>query len=192
MWLILDYPELDPSIAAEVMYHQAQAMQRGPSAPFAPHPAFGAAPMPLGLPQPPMSALPNPHMANLISTLDGPALQSLLSALQQRPGPQSNPVSATQSPFASPNPPSPADLASLLGSANRAPPMTSLHPPQNLPPQHIPHPPYALQQPNVPMVTDPNLLSLLAKGLGVPQAQSQPPLGSNVQNLMNHFTKWKQ
>ncbi|KAF7713050.1 Uncharacterized protein PECH_002177 [Penicillium ucsense] len=187
-----DYPELDPSIAAEVMFHQAQAMQRGPAAPFAPHPAFGAAPLPLGLPPPSVAALPNAHMANLISTLDGPALHSLLSALQQRPGPQSNPVSATQSPFASPNPPSPADLATLLSNTNRAPPMTSLHPPPNLPPQQVPHPPYALPQPNLPMVTDPNLLSLLAKGLGVPQTQAQPPLGSNVQNLMNHFSKWKQ
>ncbi|KAJ5492994.1 hypothetical protein N7539_001740 [Penicillium diatomitis] len=187
-----DYPELDPSIAAEVMFHQAQAMQRGPAAPFAPHPAFGAAPMSLGLPPPSVAALPNAHMANLISTLDGPALHSLLSALQQRPGPQSNPVSATQSPFASPNPPSPADLATLLSNTNRAPPMTSLHPPPNLPPQQVPHQPYALPQPNLPMVTDPNLLSLLAKGLGVPQTQAQPPLGSNVQNLMHHFSKWKQ
>ncbi|KAJ5390516.1 uncharacterized protein N7496_001584 [Penicillium cataractarum] len=184
-----DYPELDPNIAAEVMFHQAQAMQRGPAASFAPNPAFGLAPMqPLPMPHPPMPTLSNPpNIAHLISTLDGPALQSLLSALQQRPGPSSQPVSATQSPFASPNPPPPADLASLFSSATRAPPMPSLHPQQPLP-----HPPYNLQHPNAPMVTDPNLLSLLAKGLGAQQPQGQAPVGSNVQNLMNHLTKWKQ
>ncbi|OOQ86523.1 putative arginine/serine-rich splicing factor [Penicillium brasilianum] len=184
-----DYPELDPNIAAEVMFHQAQAMQRGPVPSFAPNPAFGLAPIqPLPMPHPPMPTLSNPpNIANLISTLDGPALQSLLSALQQRPGPSSQPVSATQSPFASPNPPPPADLASLLSSATRAPPMPSLHPQQPLP-----HPPYNLQHPNAPMVTDPNLLSLLAKGLGAQQPQGQAPVGSNVQNLMNHLAKWKQ
>lgn len=185
----LDYPELDPNIAAEVMFHQAQAMQRGPVPSFAPNPAFGLAPIqPLPMPHPPMPTLSNPpNIANLISTLDGPALQSLLSALQQRPGPSSQPVSATQSPFASPNPPPPADLASLLSSATRAPPMPSLHPQQPLS-----HPPYNLQHPNAPTVTDPNLLSLLAKGLGAQQPQGQAPVGSNVQNLMNHLAKWKQ
>ncbi|KAJ5891085.1 uncharacterized protein N7473_007313 [Penicillium subrubescens] len=187
-----DYPELDPNIAAEVMFHQAQAM-RGPAASFAPNPAFGLAPIqPLQMAQPHIPTLSNPpNIANLIGTLDGPALQSLLSALQQRPGPSSQPVSATQSPFASPNPPQPADLASLLSSATRAPPMPSLHPRQPIPHPH-PHPPYNLQPPNAPMVTDPNLLSLLAKGFGAQQPQAQAPVGSNVQNLMNHLTKWKQ
>jgi hypothetical protein len=171
------------------MFHQAQAMQRGPAASFAPNPAFGLAPMqPLQMAQPHMPTLSNPpNIANLIGTLDGPALQSLLSALQQRPGPSSQPVSAAQSPFASPNPPQPANLASLLSSATRAPPMPSLHPQQP-----IPHPPYNLQPPNAPMVTDPNLLSLLAKGLGAQHPQAQAPVGSNVQNLMNHLHKWKQ
>ncbi|KAJ5760405.1 hypothetical protein N7520_007561 [Penicillium odoratum] len=184
-----DYPEVDPNIAAEVMFHQAQAMQRGPPpGSFPPNPAFGVAPIPIPampLPQATLPALTNaPNIANLISSLDGPSLQSLLSALQ-RPAAQSQPVSATQSPFSSPNPPPPADLAALLTNAARPPP-TLQHAPQPLPP------PFHLQPPNGPVVSDPHLLSLLAKGLGAQQPQGQPAVGSNVQNLMNHLAKWKQ
>lgn len=170
------------------MFHQAQAMQRGPPpGSFAPNPAFGVPPMqPFPVAQPSLPALTNPpNIANLISSLDGPSLQSLLSALQQRPGPPSQPVSATQSPFASPNPP-PADLASLLTNASRPAPL----PPH--PQQTIPHPPFSLQPPNAPVVSDPNLLSLLAKGLGGQQPQGQAAVGSNVQHLMNQLAKWKQ
>lgn len=172
------------------MFHQAQAMQRGPvPTSFAPNPAFGvpsmqAMPLPQpGLPQPGLPTLSNPpSIANMISSLDGPSLHTLLSALQ-RPNPQSQPVSAAQSPFSSPNPPPPADLASLLTNATR-PPMLSN-------PQPLPHPSYNFHPPNAPIVSDPHLLSLLAKGLSGQQPQGQP-VGSNVQNLMNHLAKWKQ
>ncbi|KAJ5095573.1 hypothetical protein NUU61_004929 [Penicillium alfredii] len=183
-----DYPEVDPSIAAEVMFHQAQAMQRGgPPATFAPNPAFGVASVPaLPVPQPALPGLTNPpNIANLISSLDGPSLQSLLSALQRPPQPQSQPVSATQSPFSSPNPPPPADLATLLTNATRPPPV-SANPQPPLPP------PFSLQPPAAPVVSDPNLLSLLAKGLGGQQPQGQAPGGPQVQNIMNHLAKWKQ
>lgn len=184
---VVDYPEVDPNIAAEVMFHQAQAMQRGPPAgSFPPNPAFGIPMQPMPVPPPGLPAMSHPpNFANVISTLDGPSLQSLLSALQQRPAPSSQPVSATQSPFASPNPPPPADLASLLTNASRPAPMpANQHP-------HLPHPAFNLQPPNGPVVSDPNLLSLLAKGLGGQQPQAQP-VGSNVQNLMDHLAKWKQ
>ena len=172
------------------MFHQAQAMQRGPvPTSFASNPAFGIPPlqaMPLpqpGLPQPGLPTLSNPpSIANMISSLDGPSLHTLLSALQ-RPNPQSQPVSATQSPFSSPNPPPPADLASLLNNATRPPVLPN--------PQPLPHPPYNLHPPNAPIVSDPHLLSLLAKGLSGQQPQGQP-VGSNMQNLMNHLAKWKQ
>lgn len=184
-----DYPEVDPNIAAELMFHQAHAMQRGPQpAPF-PNPAFGVAPVPgVPMPQPGLPTLTNPpNMANLIGSLDGPGLQSLLSALQ-RPAAHSQPVSATQSPFSSPNPPPPADLATLLTNASRPVPVPQVQPP----PQPLPHPPFNLQPPNAPVVSDPHLLSLLAKGLGNQQPQGQPAVGSNVQNLMNQLAKWKQ
>ena len=186
-----DYPEVDPNIAAEVMFHQAQAMQRGgPPASFAPNPAFGVpipSVQPMSVAQPSLPTLTNPpNIANLISTLDAPSLQSLLSALQQRPAPASQSVSTTQSPFASPNPPPPADLASLLTNATRPAPIQANPQPQ------LPLPPFTIQPPNMPMISDPHLLSLLAKGLGGQQQQGQPGIGSNVQNLMNQLAKWKQ
>ncbi|OQD85823.1 hypothetical protein PENANT_c009G02035 [Penicillium antarcticum] len=181
----LDYPELEPNMSAELLSHQAQAMQRGAApAAFAPNPAFGIPTVPpMPIPQPGLPALSNPpNIANLIGSLDGPSLSSLLSALQRPP--HSQPVSATQSPFASPNPPPPADLASLLTNANRPPPISTT-------PQQ-PLPPFNLQPPNPPVVTDPNLLSLLAKGLGGQQPQGQGPSSPQVQNLMHHLAKWKQ
>jgi hypothetical protein len=182
----LDYPELEPNLSAELLSHQAQAMQRGaaPTA-FAPNPAFGVPPVPaMPIPAPGMPTLSNtPNIANLISSLDGPSLSSLLSALQRPP--HSQPVSATQSPFSSPNPP-PADLASLLTNAHRPPPITNTHQ------QPLPSPTFNLQPPSAPMVTDPTLLSLLAKGLGGQQQQGQTPTGPQVQNLMHHLAKWKQ
>lgn len=182
-----DYPELEPNICAELLSHQAQAMQRGaaPTA-FAPNPAFVVpSAQPMAVPPPVLPALSNPpNIANLIGSLDGPSLSSLLSALQRPP--HSQPVSAAQSPFSSPNPP-PADLASLLTNVHRPPPMptTSQH-------QPLPHPSFNLQPPNAPVITDPTLLSLLAKGLGGQQQQGQGPVGTQVQNLMQHLAKWKQ
>jgi hypothetical protein len=184
--MLIDYPELEPNLSAELLSHQAQAMQRGaaPTA-FAPNPAFGVPPVPaMPIPTPGLPTLTNPpNIANLIGSLDGPSLSSLLSALQRPP--HSQPVSATQSPFSSPNPP-PADLASLLTNAHRPPPIPNTHQ------QPLPSPPFNLQPQNAPIVTDPTLLSLLAKGLGGQQQQGQTPTGPQVQNLMHHLAKWKQ
>ncbi|KAJ5835152.1 hypothetical protein N7447_001178 [Penicillium robsamsonii] len=182
----LDYPELEPNMSAELLSHQSQAMQRGAApAAFAPNPAFIVpSAQPMSVPPPGIPTLSNPpNIANLIGSLDGPSLSTLLSALQRPP--HSQPVSATQSPFSSPNPP-PADLASLLTNAHRPPPMqTTQQPP-------LPHPPFNLQPVNAPVITDPTLLSLLAKGLGGQQQQGQGPVGPQVQNLMQHLAKWKQ
>ncbi|KAJ5163739.1 uncharacterized protein N7500_005569 [Penicillium coprophilum] len=182
----LDYPELEPNMSAELLSHQSQAMQRGAApAAFAPGPAFIVpSAQPMSVPPPGMPALSNPpNIANLIGSLDGPSLSTLLSALQRPP--HSQPVSATQSPFSSPNPP-PADLASLLTNAHRPPPM------QTTQQQPLPHQPFNIQPVNAPVITDPTLLSLLAKGLGGQQQQGQGPVGPQVQNLMQHLAKWKQ
>ncbi|KAJ5590893.1 hypothetical protein N7450_004865 [Penicillium hetheringtonii] len=171
-----DYPEVEPNIAAEVMFHQAQAMQRGPvPASFAPNPAFGVPQMqPVPMPQPGLPPLSNPpNIANLIGSLDAsgaPVTAWIGSAIS----------------FSSPNPPPPANLASLLTGATRHPPA-----PQN-PQQPLLHPPFAIHPPAPPVVSDPNLLSLLAKGLGGQAPQGQAPVGSNVQNLMNHLLNRKQ
>jgi hypothetical protein len=173
-------------MSAELLSHQAQAMQRGaaPTA-FAPNPAFVIPSVqPMSVPPPGLPGLSNPpNIANLIGSLDGPSLSSLLSALQQPR--HSQPVSATQSPFSSPNLPS-TDLASLLSNTHRPPPM------QPNSQQPLPHPSFNIQPSNAPVITDANLLSLLAKGLGGQQPQSQAPVAPQVQNLMQHLAKWKQ
>lgn len=135
-------------------------------------------------------SLSNPNqIANLISTLDGPSLQSLLGVLQQtQPGPQPT----QQSMPITPNAVNPVDLASLLNSAtqqNTIPtiPNPGLQHPQPTPGFGVPVPPQSVNRP------DPNLLALLAKGLGGGNpSQSQTPVGSQVQNIVNQLSKWKQ
>ncbi|OOF96641.1 hypothetical protein ASPCADRAFT_206825 [Aspergillus carbonarius ITEM 5010] len=187
-----EYPDVEPSIAAEIVFH-AQSMQRGaPPAPFTPNPAaFGVPPLPVPaasvppvptVPQAPLPMANQPNIANLITSLDGPTLQSLLGVLQQRPpavptAPQPFPAAST--------PHGAADLASLLNAATRPP--VAANPQQQLPSQ-----PFPLQAPNAPVVSDPNLISLLAKGLGGQQPQNQAAVGPQVQNIMNQLGKWKQ
>ncbi|GAA84941.1 arginine/serine-rich splicing factor [Aspergillus luchuensis IFO 4308] len=182
-----EYPDVEPSIAAEIVFH-AQSVQRGaPPAPFPPNPAFGVPPLPAPAatvpPQAPLPTVANqPNIANLITSLDGPTLQSLLGVLQQRPPA----VPTAQQPFPSASTPhGAADLASLLNAATRQP--VAANPQQPLAP-----PPFPLQAPNAPLVSDPNLISLLAKGLGGQQPQNQAAVGPHVQNIMNQLGKWKQ
>ena len=175
---------MEPNIAAEIVFH-AQSVQRGAPAPFRPNPAFGVPPLPPPPPPIPPPSLPAvssaPNLANLIGSLDGPTLQSVLSALQQRP-----PVQTAQPPYPAPNqPPSAADLASILNNAAR--PSAPGSPEQPMPPNLVnPH------AANAPPVSDPNLMSLLAKGLGGQQPPNQNGLGPHVQNIVNQLSKWKQ
>ncbi|KZN90109.1 putative RNA-binding protein [Penicillium chrysogenum] len=155
----LDYPELDPNMSAELLSHQAQAMQRG-AAPieFAPNPAFVIPAMsPMSIPQPNLPVPSNYRsLANLIYSPDGPRIPSLLLATQRTP--YSQPVSATQLPVSCFNAPPAPDLASLMPNANprQVIPTTTQQsvPPSNLEPPNAP----------APVVTHPNLLSLLARG----------------------------
>ncbi|KAE8148179.1 hypothetical protein BDV25DRAFT_21207 [Aspergillus avenaceus] len=180
-----EYPDIEPNIAAEIVFH-AQSVQRGaPPTPFPPNPAFGVPQLaPAPIPQAPLPTLSNPpNIANLITSLDGPTLQSLLAALQQRQ--PAVPTAQQTFPAAASTPNAGADLASLLSAATRQ------HVPTNPPQPQIPQP-FPLQAPNAPMVSDPNLISLLAKGLGGQQPQNQAAVGPHVQNLMNQLGKWKQ
>lgn len=178
---------------------QAQSRRRAAAAApnlYQPSVAYSGPPMMPRFPQalPPAQAvnptLSNPNqIANLISTLDGPSLQSLLGVLQQtQPGMQP----AQQSLPIAPNAINPVDLASLLNTAtqqNTIPtiPNPALQQPQPIPGFGVPVPPQSLNQP------DPNLLALLAKGLGNGNpSQSQTPVGSQVQNIVNQLSKWKQ
>ncbi|GAD93257.1 RNA-binding protein (Nab3), putative [Paecilomyces variotii No. 5] len=195
-----EYTDLDLSVAAEVVV-RAQTMQRGgvpnPTAPvpYPPNPAFAAAPFPaLQAQQAALPTVSNPgNIASLISTLDGPALQSLLGALQQQQRQPALPtvVPTVPPPFPTAPTANPADLASLLNQATRQQnPVPALQVP--------PGQPYGLPVQNPPVVPDPNLMSLLAKGLGGQQPQPQPQpqnpatIAPQVQNIVNQLTKWKQ
>lgn len=183
----IEYPEVDPNVAAEIVFHAQSVQRSGAPAPFPPNPAFGVPPLPPPPPIPPapIPGLPNPNppnVANLISTMDGPALQSLLSTLQQRPPP----VPPAQQPFPVPNPPpGVADLASLLTNATR-------HPVPGSAQQHLPPNLFNMHAPNAPVVPDPNLMSLLAKGLGGQHPQGQAAIGPHVQSIVDQLSKWKQ
>ena len=106
-------------MSAELLSHQAQAMQRG-AAPieFAPNPAFVIPAMsPMSIPQPNLPVPSNYRsLANLIYSPDGPRIPSLLLATQRTP--YSQPVSATQLPVSCFNAPPAPDLASLMPNAN--------------------------------------------------------------------------
>ncbi|KAJ0424068.1 hypothetical protein BJY00DRAFT_276950 [Aspergillus carlsbadensis] len=181
-----EYPDLEPSIAAEIVF-QAQALQRNPpGVPFGPS-TYGVPPIPpVPLPpaaQPPLAAQPN--LANAISTLDGPALQSLIAALQQ---PRQGAMPSAQPSFPTPANPLPTpDLASLLSAATRQP----IPPHAAQQPLHQQSQPFPQQGSNGAAISDPNLLSLLAKGLGGHQPQGHPALPPHVQNFMSQLGKWK-
>ncbi|KAL4906159.1 hypothetical protein BDW74DRAFT_139271 [Aspergillus multicolor] len=188
----IEYPDLDPHVAADIV-GQAQTLQRNaPNVPL-PSPAYGVPHLPSApLPHPAAPTLPNqPNLANAISSLDGAGLQSLIAALQQRP-----PVPAAQQPIPPiPNPVPTPDLASLLSVATRQPaslnPSQPSLPQQPLPQQPLPHQPF-IQGHSASPISDPNLLSLLAK-VGGHHQQGQPTVASQqVQNLMSQLGKWKQ
>ncbi|KAL1985124.1 hypothetical protein VTN96DRAFT_8253 [Rasamsonia emersonii] len=191
-----EYSELELSVAAEMAVH-AQSLQRpGVNPPvYPPNPAFPAAsqfPQAQPQPQTAVPALSNPsQIAQLISSLDGPTLQSLLGALQQaQTAPQ-----PTQQPFPATQTGNPVDLASLLSNATRQ--QNQMPPVQSQPPsQPIPAQPFGMpvqQQQNASVVPDPNLISLLAKGLGGGKPpQNQAAVAPQVQNIVNQLAKWKQ
>ncbi|MCS4559018.1 hypothetical protein L9G74_21600, partial [Shewanella sp. C32] len=80
-----EYSELDLNVAAEIVLHTQNVQRSGSTSAFPPNPPFTAAQFPQGQPQQPaVPQLANPNsLASLISSLDGPTLQSLLAALQQ-------------------------------------------------------------------------------------------------------------
>ncbi|OJJ51428.1 hypothetical protein ASPZODRAFT_127500 [Penicilliopsis zonata CBS 506.65] len=191
-----DYPDIDANAAADFVL-RAQAMQRSgvpvsyPSnlpftmPAFPPTQAAQPVSMPSSLPQP-------PNIANLIGSLDGPALHSLLGALQQQQQ-RANPMPTAQPSLPTTNSIPGADLANLLSNAAR---QTTQIPPvlasgQQQPVLH-PLPQFPMQAPSAPMISDPNLISLLAKGLGGQQPQQNQGTNPDIHNIMHQLAKWKQ
>lgn len=193
----IEYPDLDLHIAVE-MTVQMHAVRRAGVAPnfYTPNPTYPVPSLPNQFPQPmphAQPAMPAPQsnqFANLIQTLDGPALQSLLNTLQQT---QHVPQAAVPSLPMAPNASNPVDLASLLSNAQRQ--QYPLAAAQNQGPQPQATNPFGLPlsaQPSNRL--DPNLLALLAKGAanGGPIQGGQAAAGPHVQNIVNQLAKWKQ
>ncbi|OKL58771.1 hypothetical protein UA08_05555 [Talaromyces atroroseus] len=188
----IEYPDLDLHVAVEMTVQFQSVRRAGVTQNYYPSnqtfPIPGQYPQAIPHAQPAIPALPQTNqIANFISTLDGPGLQSLLSTLQQA---QSVPQ-AVQPPIpVAPNATNPVDLASLLNNAHRQ--QNPLATAQNQGP--LPHAianPFGLPLPaQVSSRPDPNLLALLAKGAG----NANPPQGQtqHVQNIVNQLAKWKQ
>ncbi|KAL1955435.1 hypothetical protein VTO42DRAFT_8591 [Malbranchea cinnamomea] len=190
-----EYSELDLNVAVDVVLHSRNAQSTN---------AAVRQSQPLGVPVPaqhpqnstaPLSG-PN-NIANLISALDGPTLQSLLSALQQQQQqPQHQPGAA-----AAPVPPqpfgvsntNPTDLASLLSGASRTNLPVVPPPPANnptFPTQNFVSP--IVNPSNQPFAPDTNLASLLTKGLGAHLSNPSTQPNPQVQNIISQLAKWRQ
>ncbi|PGH36053.1 hypothetical protein GX50_01065 [[Emmonsia] crescens] len=188
-----EYSELEFSVAAEVVLH-ARTIHLGSASKYPSTRVPGISqilppPSQISRPQPSLGS--NNNITNLISNLDGPALQSLLGALQHNPAA----LQAAQQHYAPQG--NPTDLASILSNFSRQ--QNSFAPPTSTP-QQAPPPTYGLP-PRFPVArSDPSLASLLAQTLGgqplsqppPPPPQMTPQMSPHVQSIMNQLMKWKQ
>ncbi|OJJ51975.1 hypothetical protein ASPSYDRAFT_63068 [Aspergillus sydowii CBS 593.65] len=112
-----EYPDLEPSLAADIVFRALSLQRNNPNVPLA-SPPFGVPISPTALLPPPVAPTltVQPHLANPISHLDGAALRSLLAAVEQRCSPV---APAAQQPFPATDPRSTPDLASFLSAATR-------------------------------------------------------------------------
>ncbi|KAL8760918.1 MAG: hypothetical protein Q9184_002915 [Pyrenodesmia sp. 2 TL-2023] len=201
-----EYDQLDAHIAAELVV-------RAKTARFAPlsvqqpiAPSYGAPQYsrpPQSIPQPPIPVQQpqQPNIANLITSLDGPALQKLLGAMSQNPQsphtPQAGQATTPQ------QPPHMPDLASIFGNHQQSAHQSYPQYPQGGPPQNPQQSPYGAITNGQSFANNPALASLLANASGsrppmqqsMPpqqQHQSQPGQQQHVQNIMEQLARWKQ
>lgn len=203
--IVSEYDELDANIAAELVIRAksthlapvpAPAHGPGPGsgsygvAPNYGGPQYGQNPQ-QALPQQPQSAGAQPNLANLITSMDGPALQKLLGAMAQTP--QSAQTPQPQTPQQVP------DLAALLGSVTRQlPPQQGYtyagqqqqqqqQPQQNSYSALGSNPSFANNPAFSPLVGNrPPEQSILN------QQQMQPGQQHHVQNIMEQLARYKQ
>lgn len=198
-----EYEGLDAGVAAELVV-RAKSTHMAPRAPQSlPAPAYGATqygqypqqmlPSQQPTQQPQQAGVPN--LANLITSLDGPALQKLLGAMSQNPQTPQTPQNPYQQPQQQP------DLAALLGNTARQPPLQqgySYGAQQQQPAQSQQQQQYNAQAVNQAFA-NPALASLLsnannrgAQPMQHPQQQYQPGQQQNVQSIMDQLNRWKQ
>ncbi len=202
----LEYDQLDAHIAAELVVRAKAARFAPPPVQQPIAPPYGApqyARPPQSVPQPPipLQQPQQPNIANLITSLDGPALQKLLGAMSQNAQspqtPQSGQATTPQLP------PQMADLASILGSHQQQAHQGYPQYPQGGPPQIQQQSAYGAPTNGQPFANNPALASLLANAgthrppmqQGMPpQQQHQGHAGQqqHVQNIMEQLARWKQ
>lgn len=177
----IEYSELDVNVAAEVVLHARNTQQVNISSRSQP-PVLPAAMVHPIVQQNPVQLAEQNHVAQVLSTLDGPTLNSLLNSLQaNRPVPALN-YSASSSV-------NHTDLSALLANITR----------QNNPIASIPttQPFFQGTQPggavpNQPLAPEANLASLLAKSFGEPQMLQQPqqPTYPQLHQIMDQLSRW--
>ncbi|KAL9019484.1 MAG: hypothetical protein Q9185_003276 [Variospora sp. 1 TL-2023] len=211
-----EYNELDAHIAAELVARAkatrlAPPSVRQPVAPSYGAPQYGHShhqqmppqpmPPPHIMPPPqPQQAAATPNIASLITSLDGPALQKLLGAMQnpQSPhAPQPGQAPTPQQPHHMP------DLSSVLGmnpqqQAHQGYPQYS----QGGAAQSQQQSPYGAPANDQSFANNPVLASLFAnvgggrqptqQGIPSQQHQGQPGQQQHVQNIMEQLARWKQ
>lgn len=202
-----EYAELDANIAAELVIRAKSTHLKpappvpGPG-PYNPTPAYGPSqytqtPQQHLPPQQPQSAGANPNLANLITSMDGPALQKLLGAMAQTP---QTPQSASNLPSQTPQQAAQIpDLAALLGTVNRQPPPQQHQYSYAQQQQSQPNS-YPASTPNSSFTNNAALSTLLNSAGNRPsqhgmlnqQPQMQPGQQHHVQNIMEQLARWKQ
>ena len=187
--IITEYDELEVRIAAELVIRAktiqaavpiAQSHYAGPPQPYAAPPYSQQHP-------PPPAAIPaaQPNIANLITSLDGPALQKLLGAMQQTPQTPQTPQQhmPQQSPAQNP------DLSALLGNVGmQQPNQQQMHAQQGYPyAQHQPQQQVPQQYPYGAQYQTSHQQTMVQQ-----HQQAQPGQHQHVQNIMEQLAKWKQ
>ncbi|SLM41203.1 RNA recognition motif domain [Lasallia pustulata] len=204
-----EYDNLEAHIAAELVI-RARSTQTAPQPPAGQYataappyaaPQYGQVPQTPVQQQPPQAAAPPPNLANLITSLDGPALQKLLGAMAQNPQtPQQQ--TAQHAPHQHQQPLAPTagtpDLAALLGGIPRqqAPSHQAYQQAQQAQQQHNS---YSALSSGPGFAGNPGLAALLGgggnrapSGALPPQQQGPQANQQHVQSIMEQLAKWKQ
>ncbi|KAI4174805.1 MAG: hypothetical protein LQ343_002043 [Gyalolechia ehrenbergii] len=199
-----EYNELDAHIAAELVIRAKAARLAPPPIQQPITPSYGAPqynrPLQPVVPQQAQQPAGAPNIANLITSLDGPALQKLLGAMSQNPQSPHTPQPG-QAPTPQ-QPPHMPDLSSILGNPQQQAHQGYPEYPQSGPPQTQQQSPYGVPTNGQGFANNPALASLLAnvggnrppvqQGLAPQQHQNQPGQQQHVQTIMEQLARWKQ
>jgi hypothetical protein len=198
MLTYVEYEDLDAHIAAEVVIrkkvaqaasHQSQSQYTAPmqgygGAPYLQQPQYQLPSQLSPVQQQPASGAGQPNLASLITSLDGPALQKLLGAMQQNPQTPTIP----QQHISHHTPTHSQDLATILGGVNRQQAPSNQPPPQQAYPYQAQQllPQAVQQQPVQHLFTNPTQTAQPPQ-FQQPQANTQ----QQVQSIMEQLSKWK-